>query len=135
MLKNLTIDQEKIEEKLIEEIVSPFVRYDPKRKSIILLVEKTKNLKIPQKVLLCLFALKGWRFFDLKEIPPEEAMPKEIALSIGENSSTVRNHLQVLRREGLIYKTNSGAYTILSHSAQRIKETIEGKETLEWKKK
>jgi len=64
----------------------------------------------------------------LKEIPPEEVVPKEIALVIGENSSTVRNHLQALRREGLIYKTNSGAYTILPHSVQRIKKIIEGKE-------
>lgn len=123
-LKDLIIDRETIEEETIEQIVSPHVGYDPKQKSVILLGDKTSKLNIPQKITLYLLALKGWRFIEGGKDIPQEATPKVISEVIGENGSTVRNHLQALRREGVIYKTASGAYTILPQSIYKIKKIL-----------
>lgn len=123
-LKNLVVDLETIEEETIEQIVSPYIRYDPKQKSAILLGDESSRLNIPQKITLYLLALKGWRFIEGGKDIPQEATPKAISEVIGENGSTVRNHLQVLRREGVIYKTISGAYTILPQSVYKIKKIL-----------
>ncbi len=123
-LKNLVVDQEIMEEETIEQIVSPYVGYDPKQKSVILLGDESSKLNIPQKITLYLLALKGWRFIEGGKDIPQEATPKVISEVLGENSSTIRNHLQVLRREGVIYKTSSRAYTILPQSVYKIKKIL-----------
>ena len=122
-LKDLIVDQEVIEEELIEKIVSPYVRYDPKQK-LVVLVNDGDRLDISQKITVYLLALKGWRFIEGGKDMPLEAFPKEISAAIVENGSTVRNHLQVLRREGVINKTPSGKYTILPQGVNRVKKLL-----------
>lgn len=124
-LKDLTIDQELIEEEIIEQVVSPYVRYDPKQKSVVLLPGDDGKLNIPQKIALYLLSLKGWKFIEEAKDVTTEAMPKEISVAISENNSTVRNHLQNLRQKGIIYKTKNGSYTVLPHSVQKIKNLLE----------
>lgn len=124
-IKDLTIDQESIEEEIIEQVVSPYVRYDSRQKSVVLLPGESAKLNIPQKIALYLLSLKGWKFIEEVKDVTTEAMPKEISEAIGENNSTVRNHLQNLRQRGVIYKTKNGAYTVLSHSVDKIKDLLE----------
>lgn len=124
-IKDLTIDQESIEEEIIEQIVSPYVRYDLKQKSIVFLPREDGKLNIPQKITLYLLSLKGWKFIEGVKDVTMEAMPKEVGEAIGENNSTVRNHLQNLRETGLIYKMKNGAYTVLPHSVYKIKNLLE----------
>lgn len=124
-LKDLVVDQETIEEELIENLVSPHVRYDPKQSLIVFIDTGPSSLDVSQKIVLYLLALKGWKFIEGGKNIASKATPKQMSESIGENGSTVRNHLQTLKRDGVVYKTASGEYTILPQSVHKIRKFLE----------
>ena len=124
-LKDLLIDVDQIEEKAIEGLVGVFVRYDPEKKIVIFLPDETVKLSTAQKIVIFLTALRGWRFLRKDSSSKLEiASPKDIALAIGENRSTVRNHIQQLSKKGLIYKTRNGRYKVASYAIPKIQSYL-----------
>src|SRR5258706_8499050 len=103
-LKDLTIDQNALEENLIENLISPYLRYDLRQKSIVFLRDKLSSLSISQKIVLYLLALRGWQYFKDASDTAQYAKPKDIAVATGENGSSIRTNLQVLLKMGLIQK-------------------------------
>jgi len=126
-LKDLTIDQNALQEELIESLVASYIRYDVSQRVVIFLPEKVQELTIPQKIVVYLLALKGWQYFDNSENVLQDAPPKAIAEAIMENGSTTRSNLQILLKKGLILK-NSTKYSIPSIAIHKIQNYLHGKE-------
>lgn len=123
-LKDLTIDQGKLQEELIENSITLHVRYDTNQKMVVFLPDASKNLSIPKKILVYLLALKGWQYvLDSQEIS-QEAQPKDISKAIMENGSTVRNNLQILLRDGFIQK-NGTKYSISTIAINKIQDYLQ----------
>lgn len=122
-LKDLTIDQTKILEELIENTVGSFIRYDTNQKAVVFLPEALRELSVLKKILIFLLALKGWPFVLESEDISQEAQPKDIAKAIMENGSTVRNNLQSLLKDGFIQKGVT-KYSISTLATTRIEDFI-----------
>lgn len=125
-LKDLTIDYGEVQEKQIERIVGPYVRYDEKQ-GLVVLSKEGRELSIDPKILVYLIARKGWQFFEFKkeeERPIEEAQPKEIAENIAENRNTVRRYLMRLKSGGWIHKAAGGGYIVPNHMLDEAEKMI-----------
>lgn len=125
-LKDLTINYGEVQEKQIERIVSPYVRYDEKQ-GLVIFNKEGRELSIDLKILVYLIARKGWQFFDFKrdeERPVEESQPKEIAENISENRSTVRRRLMEIKNDGWVYKTTGGGYVVPNHMLDEAEKLI-----------
>lgn len=125
-LKDFVIDQNLLQEEIIEKIVSPYVRYDEDQKAVAFLPDSSRSLSIPQRIVIYLVAIKGWRYFEKGKEIPEEARPKEIASSLRENGSTIRSHLQTLLKKGMIQK-KSERYSIAIYAFNKVEDFIKNK--------
>lgn len=107
-LKNLIIDQDVLQEQLIEDLLSTYIRYDINNKAVVFVPEKINELSSPHKIVIYLLALKGWKYVSDSLDVSLVAKPKDIAGAIMENGSTIRSHLQILLKKGLIQKSSAG---------------------------
>lgn len=108
-LKDLTISLNQVTEELIEQIVSPFIRYDLENSQIFFLPE-SNILSARARILIFLTATKGWEFLD-----PEKntaIAPREIENATGISGGTVRPLLGELVNDRLIVRTGTGAYEV-----------------------
>lgn len=126
-LSDLIIDQNSLQESLIESIVSQYIRYDPSQRVVVFLPDKINDLTIGQKIVMYLFALRGWQYLENTSDIPQEAQPKEVAEAIAENGSTVRSSLQFLLKEGLVQKKPSG-YSVSSIGINKVQNFLLSKE-------
>ena len=126
-LKDLTIDQNALQEELIESLVTSYIRYDINQKLVVFVPENIRNLTIPRKIVLYLLALRGWQYFDNSQDIPQDARPKDIAIAVMENGSTIRSYLQVLLKRGLIQNI-SGKYSIPPVSIGMIQNYLQNNE-------
>ncbi len=122
-LKDLTIDQSKVLEDLIEKNVSSYIRYETNQKIVVFLPEALRGLSVAKKIIVFLLALKGWPYVCDSEDISQEAQPKDIAKAIVENGSTVRNNLQSLLKDGFVQK-NVTKYSISTVATTRIEDFI-----------
>lgn len=123
-LKDLVIDQNALNEELIENLVSSYVRYDVNQKVIVFLPEKMQELAIPHKIVIFLLALRGWEYFENATDIPQDAQPKDISIAIMENGSTTRTYLQVLLKKGLVKKV-SAKYSVLPTTINKIQNYLQ----------
>ncbi len=122
-LSDLIIDQNSLQESLIENIVSQYIRYDPNQRVVVFLPEKVNELTIAQKIIMYLLALKGWQYLNDTNNISQEAQPKEISEVISENGSTVRSNMQFLLKEGLVQKKPTG-YSVSSISINKVQNFL-----------
>lgn len=123
-IRDLTINQGKLKEEKIEKLVKPYILYDIEQKKVFFLPNGQK-LGLKKRIILFLVAIKGWQFFEeLRGQRLDEAKPKEIAISVFSNRSTVRNHLQTLKKDGIIHRTRKGNYLVPDHMLDEVEKMI-----------
>jgi hypothetical protein len=108
-LKDLVASKATLAEAEIENIVSPYVRYDADEKQIAL-TEAGAALPIRAKILVYLVALQGWPFIVQDEVPTN-ATPADIGDHLGMAGGSVRPTLTDLRDKHLVV-AKSGRYAI-----------------------
>lgn len=121
-LKDHTIDSSKISEEQIETIISGHVKYDPSRKTVVLLPD-TQKFSNEKRILLYLTALQGWKFVMSKEAPTVEASPQEVSQRTGIPGGSVRPILGALVDRGILGK-QKGKYFMPPHNLGVVQDAI-----------
>lgn len=109
-LKDLLIDVNEHTEQLIEEIVTPYARYDNVNKRIVFL-HGARELNVRSRILLYLCALRGWPFVSEEMTNEIEAKPVEIEKLTGIPGGSLRPLLKQLLDDHLI-QYNDGKYSV-----------------------
>jgi len=119
MLKDLLIDESKIDEGLLEKILSPFVRIG-KEKGTVRFTTGAVKLGIKEKVVLFLVAQKTKKLLGFKGIE-EKTSPRQIEKELGVKGSSLRPILKRLREAGLI-RSHRGNYLVENHTLPEIEK-------------
>jgi hypothetical protein len=122
-LKDLIADSAALTEKAIEDIVRPYVQYDPKAKRIGF-TPKAKSLPKKHKLILHLIALQGWSYVSDESIPTT-AKPAELEDAIGIPGGTLRPMLKDLKENHYV-TLKSGRYGVQSSSLDDLKALLAG---------
>lgn len=121
-LKDHTIDSSKISEEQIENIITGNVKYDPARKTVVLL-PNTRSFSNEKRVLLYLTALLGWPFVTDEDVPEGAASPQEVSKRTNVPGGSVRPLLGALTEKQIIGK-QQGKYFLPSHNLGLVQEAL-----------
>lgn len=94
-LKDLIADSAALTEKAIEDIIGPYISYDPRTKQISF-TAKAKNLPHKHKIILYLVALHGWPFVTDESLPTT-VKPADLEMVLGIRGGTLRPILKSLK--------------------------------------
>jgi hypothetical protein len=121
-LKDLTVNTAELTEKWIEEIISPYVKFDVTQKRVVFLPEAAK-LPVKPKVLVFLVALQGWPFVS-EEGVPTSAKPAQIEESLNIQGGTLRPALKELKDSNFV-SVSGQSYSVSPAALPAIKEVVE----------
>lgn len=130
-LTGLLIEEEKVDETIIYELLSPYVRISKDRGNVIP-TEKFNKLDSSEKIIVLLLAQKVKVRLKLAE--KEEFGPREFAKEFGLPVGTVAPAMLKLRKNGLLSSTEDGKYYVSAISLPTIKNKLIRKETEDGKK-
>ncbi|HEV7341257.1 MAG TPA: hypothetical protein VGN68_06450 [Sphingopyxis sp.] len=122
-LKDLISSADSVRENDIEEIVAETVRFDTKRKSLVLTSAGTR-LSNKAKVLTLLVANAGWVYVD-PDVSPMILKPKTLEDLTGIAGGTLRPMLISLKKQRLV-SADGGAYQIVAPNLPAIRDEIFG---------
>ncbi len=117
-LKDLTTSGAKLHEQQIEDLVSPYVRFDPDAGRVIFL-PAARPLSSRQRTLLYLAALQGWPFVTDKQVSTS-ATPAEISKALHIPGGTLRPLLKELK-EGHLVTATGRAYSVSAAALDAVK--------------
>jgi len=122
-LKDLIADSAALTEQAIEDIIGPYISYDPKMKQISF-TAKAKNLPNRHKIVLYLVALHGWPYVTEDELPTT-AKPADLETSLGIRGGTLRPILKGLKDAHYLIAKGS-RYGVQAASLNEIKAMLSG---------
>lgn len=122
-LKDLVADTSKIDEEMIEKIISNYIRYDPKVKKIIFTPEGGA-LKNNAKILTYLVALLGWRYVT-DEVVSVSTKPADLETVLAIPGGSLRPALKSLKDAHLVY-VDDGHYKTQAANLDSIQKAISG---------
>ena len=109
-LRDLVVSHADLTEAQIEELIKPYLRYDPAVRQMVLL-PPAADLGNRQRVIAYLIGLLGWPFV-LPEDPPASSMtPAEMGAALNIPGGTLRPILKSLKDERLI-QVSDGRYSV-----------------------
>lgn len=120
-LKDLTTSSSRLTEQQIEEIVSPYVRFDPEAGAVVLL-PAAGRLSGKQRVLVYLTALQGWPFVTEKTVATAAA-PAHISDALHIAGGTLRPLLKQLK-DGHFLSMSDGDYSVRGAALESIKAEL-----------
>ena len=122
-LKDLLISHDELTEQQIEELIEPYVRFDPITKAVVLLPSATA-LSNRQRVIAYLIALRGWPFVLPDDPPPTSCAPAELEAALQIAGGTLRPILKELKDNRLL-QVSEGRYSANPVTFPFLKEQFE----------
>jgi hypothetical protein len=123
-LKDLLVDRAQLDQKLLAEVLVPFVGIDPRTAEIVPM-EGWMKLSPDAKILVFLLARKAMAAMPEVEIAAEGAAPKEIERDAGVKGGTLRPKLVRLKKEGILAQDPEGRYFVPTHAVGRARNLIQ----------
>lgn len=122
-LKDLIADSAALTEKAIEDIIGPYISYDPKMKQVSF-TAKAKNLPNKHKIVLYLVALHGWPYVTDESLPTT-AKPADLEEALGIRGGTLRPILKGLKEAHYLI-AKGRRYGVQAASLTEIKALLAG---------
>lgn len=122
-LKDLVADHRKLAEEKIEEIVSPYIRYDPPARKIVA-TPLGRALGNDAQVLVFLVAVQGWQYV-LDESFDVSTRPTDLEGEVGIAGGTLRPILKKLKDSHLLAVVD-GHYRVQTANLDSIQAVIAG---------
>ena len=120
-LKDLIVDEAKLQESTIEKVIKPFVKYSSEGNVIVSPQLKKESAK--NQIMIYLFAKAGSKFVSDGKVGAA-ACNEELERKLGLKGGTVRPTVKILREEGFVL-TKDGRHQI-SDKAVYWKENVNG---------
>ncbi len=121
-LESLLVSGKEIDQRLVTEILSPYIRID-KETCDIRPLSAWGNVKAYVKILLYLVARKAMVALNM-DLPEESTSATEIMHSTGLKKGTVNPALRVLFGNRIVEQTKERRYYIPNHALEKVKAMI-----------
>ncbi|MGD9116733.1 MAG: helix-turn-helix domain-containing protein [Dehalococcoidia bacterium] len=121
-LESLLVNGQEMDQKLVVEILSPYLRID-KATCDIRPLSTWGSIKASVRILLYLIARKAMVALGL-DLSEEGASATEIMQKTGLKKGTVNPALRVLYNERVLEQTKERRYYVPNHALERVKATI-----------
>jgi hypothetical protein len=119
-LENLIVDEETLNEELIYDVLSKFIRITKTSKTIIPTGDFSK-LSEKNKIIVFLLARKAMKALNILE--SEMAGPKEISKETGVSYNSVKPYLSALYKEKILAKQGT-EYLLPNYNLVKVKEIL-----------
>lgn len=121
-LEDLVVDETELNEDLLHNVLSDFIRIG-KRDNSIITQSKMEELNSKKKILVVLLALKAMKELDMRE--NESAGPSQISEISGIKKGTVLPKIRELDKEGLVVNED-GKYRVPNYNLRKTEDYILG---------
>lgn len=125
-LSDLVVSEDELNEELLHDILSRYVRISDDTGSIIR-QPPFEDLIAREKILVVLLARKASVTLDEISVENEHMSPSEISEEVGIKKGTVSPSVRELDEMGLV-ENDDGNYRVPNHNLERVKSVIEGDE-------
>lgn len=117
-LKDLTTSARQLSEAQIEELVTPYARYDPEA-GVVVLLPQAARLQTRHRVLVYLAALQGWPYVTDKALPTS-ATPADLSQALHIPGGTLRPLLKSLKEAHLV-RSSGTKYSVVTGAIEAIR--------------
>jgi DNA-binding transcriptional ArsR family regulator len=122
-LENLLVDEQKISEELLYDLLNEYVRIG-EQNGRIFHQEPFQDLSSGEKIVTILATQMARKELDM--VDSEWMSPSEISEDSGVKKGTVHPKVRELKEEGVIESNGDGSYRLPAHSVERAREYIFG---------